>query len=160
MNLRLTSAKVGDFPVGKPDKMVVGGGDRREQCINEKTEVGEQYQAEGGLRFPSLNLNSKAYKNRKKSVVGRPRWTESGLIVEVDVIGRRQVSRERKKGRAQKCKWVPQADEDLCMGKLGLGPNKLAAQIPVNVSCLGSNVISPITIESGKVPLFMLSPYS
>ena len=29
MNPRFTGAKVGDFPVGKPDTMVVGGGDRR-----------------------------------------------------------------------------------------------------------------------------------
>ena len=29
MNPRLTGAKLGDFPVGKPDKMVVGGVDRR-----------------------------------------------------------------------------------------------------------------------------------
>ena len=30
VNSRLTGAKVGDFPVGKPDKREVGGGDRRE----------------------------------------------------------------------------------------------------------------------------------
>ena len=30
VNQKLTGAKVGDFPVGKSDKMVVGGGDRRE----------------------------------------------------------------------------------------------------------------------------------
>ena len=39
----------GDFPVGKSDKMVVGGRDRREKCINEETEVGEQNQAESRL---------------------------------------------------------------------------------------------------------------
>ena len=49
MNQKLTGAKVGDFPMGKFDKMVVGGGDRREQCINEETEVGEQNQAESRL---------------------------------------------------------------------------------------------------------------
>jgi len=89
VNPRLTGAKVGDFSVGKPNKMVVGGEDRREQCINEETKVGEQNQAESRIRFPSLNLNSKAYENRKKSVVERPCWTGSGLIVEVEVIGRR-----------------------------------------------------------------------
>ena len=113
--------------MGKSDKMVVGGGDRREQCINEETEVGEQNQAESRLRFPSLSLNSKAYESWKKSVVGRPHWTGSGLIVEVDVIGKRRVSWERKKGRAQKCRWVPRVNKDLCLGKLGVGPNKLAA---------------------------------
>ena len=100
MNQKLTGAKVGDFPMGKSDKMVVGGGDRKEQCINEETEVGEQNQAEIRLRFPSLSLNSKAYESWKKSVAGRPHWTGSGLIVEVDVIGKRRVSWERKKGRA------------------------------------------------------------
>ena len=33
MNQKLTGAKVGDIPVDKPDTMVVGGRDRREQCI-------------------------------------------------------------------------------------------------------------------------------
>ena len=126
MNQKLTGAKVGDFSMGKFDKMVVGGGNRREQCINEETEVGEQNQAESRLRFPSLSLNSKAYESWKKSVAGRPHWTRSGLIVEVDVIGKRRVSWERKKGRAQKCRWVPRVNKDLCLGKLGVGPNKLA----------------------------------
>ena len=44
------------------------------------------------------------------------------------------------------------------MGKLGLGPNKLATQTPVNVSCLGLNVISPITIESGEGFVSCLEP--
>ena len=92
VNPRLTGAKVGDFLVGKPDKIVVEGGDRREQCINEKIEVGEQNQAESRIRFPSFNLNSKAYEYRKKSFVGRPCWTGSGLIEKVEVIGRRWVS--------------------------------------------------------------------
>ena len=30
VNPKLTGAKVGDFPVGEPDKMEVGGRDRRE----------------------------------------------------------------------------------------------------------------------------------
>uniref|UniRef100_A0A7N2M4C3 Uncharacterized protein n=1 Tax=Quercus lobata TaxID=97700 RepID=A0A7N2M4C3_QUELO len=39
---KLTGAKVGDILVGKPDTMVVGGRDRREQCINVDTKLGEQ----------------------------------------------------------------------------------------------------------------------
>ena len=35
--------------MGKSEKMGVGGGDRKEQCINEETEVGEQNQAESRL---------------------------------------------------------------------------------------------------------------
>ena len=110
--------------------------------------------------YVSLSLNSKAYESWKKSVIGRPHWTGNGLIVEVDVIGKRQVSWERKKGRAQKCRWVPRVNKNLCLGKLGVGPNKLAAQIPVNVSCLGPNVISPITIESGEGSVSCVEPLS
>ena len=29
-------------------------------------------------------------------------------------------------------KWESRAGKDLCKGKLGLGPNKLAAQLPVS----------------------------
>ena len=54
-NLRLTGAKVGDFPVGKSDKMEVVGGVRREQRINEVAEVGEQNLADTGIHFPSLS---------------------------------------------------------------------------------------------------------
>ena len=37
MNQKLTGAKVGDILVSKPNTMVVGGRDRREQCINVDT---------------------------------------------------------------------------------------------------------------------------
>ena len=42
MNPKLTGAKVGDILVGKPGTIVVGGGDRREQCINVDTNLGEK----------------------------------------------------------------------------------------------------------------------
>ena len=71
VNLRLTGAKVGDFSVGKSDKMKVVEGDRREQCINEMAEVGEQNLVYTRIRFPSLSLNSKAYEKGKKSDVRR-----------------------------------------------------------------------------------------
>ena len=52
---------MGDFLVGKPDKMVVGGGDGREQCINGETELGEQNPVDIRIHFPSsLSLNSKS----------------------------------------------------------------------------------------------------
>ena len=51
MNPKLTGAKMGDNPVGKPGTMVVGG-DRREQCINVDTNLGEQILAENRKRFP------------------------------------------------------------------------------------------------------------
>ena len=41
LNPRCSDAKVGVFPVGKPDMLVVGGGVRRKQGINGETEVGE-----------------------------------------------------------------------------------------------------------------------
>ena len=71
VNLRLTGAKVGDFLLGKSDKMEVVGGDRREQCINGVAEVGEQNLANTRIRFPSLSLNLKAYEKGKKSDVRR-----------------------------------------------------------------------------------------
>ena len=72
MNSKLTSTKVGDFPVGKPDTMVVGGRDRREQCINVDTELGEQILVENRkcilVRF---SLNSKSDENGKRSDLRR-----------------------------------------------------------------------------------------
>ena len=47
-------------------------------------------------------------------------------------------------------KWVPWARKILCKGKLGLGPNKLAAQLPVSKSTLGLNLTSPTTLELGE----------
>ncbi|KAL0010666.1 hypothetical protein SO802_005774 [Lithocarpus litseifolius] len=103
VNQRLTGAKVGLAPAGKSDKMEVGGGDRRGQCINEEAEVGEQNLAYLRMRFPILSLNAKALeKGKKKSVVRGPCWSGRGLIVEVDVLGRRRVSWDRKKGGVQK----------------------------------------------------------
>ena len=46
MNPKLTGAEVGDILVGKPGTIVVGGGDRREQCINVDTNLGEKIPAE------------------------------------------------------------------------------------------------------------------
>ena len=70
MNLRFTGAKVGDFPVGKSDKMEVVGGVRREQRINEVAEVGEINLADTRIRFPSLSLNSKAYEKGRRVMLG------------------------------------------------------------------------------------------
>ena len=67
VNLRLTGAKVGDFPVDKSDKMEVVGGARRELCIYEVVEVGEQNLANTRIHFPSISLNSKDYEKGKKS---------------------------------------------------------------------------------------------
>ena len=93
MNQKLTSAKVGDILVGKPDTMVVGGRDRREQCINVDTKLGEQILAKNRKRIPvRFSLNSKLDKNGKMNDIRRSCWIGSGLIVEVDVKGRRRVS--------------------------------------------------------------------
>ncbi|KAL0010524.1 hypothetical protein SO802_005632 [Lithocarpus litseifolius] len=153
---RPTGAKVGVLLVGKPVKLVVGGGDRRKLRINEETEVGEQNQA--GIRFPCLSLNSKAH--RKESDVRRPCWTGSGLIVEVDVIGRRLVSWVRKKGGVQKYKWVSRVGKESCEGVLGLGRIKLATQLPVNESetWSGPEVTSPSTFEEGECSIKVAEP--
>ncbi|KAK9989074.1 hypothetical protein SO802_029313 [Lithocarpus litseifolius] len=106
VNPRLSGAKVVDFLVSKPAQMELGGRDRREQCINEEAVLGEQNLADFSLRFPSSILNSKAADKGKKSEVGRPCWTGRGLVVEVDVKGRRRVFWDRKKGRVKKLRWV------------------------------------------------------
>ena len=46
LNPRCSDAKVGVFPVGKPDMLVVGGGVRRKQRINVVSDLGEQNLAE------------------------------------------------------------------------------------------------------------------
>ena len=75
-NPKLTGAMVGDFPVGKPNTMVVGGRDRREQCINVNTELGEHILAENRKRIPvRFSLNSKSDENGKRSDLRRPCWT-------------------------------------------------------------------------------------
>ena len=72
MNLKLTGAKVGDIPVGKPDTMVVGGRDRRVQCINVDTKLGEQIPVENRKRIPvRFSLNSKSDENGKRSDIRR-----------------------------------------------------------------------------------------
>ncbi|KAK9992895.1 hypothetical protein SO802_022598 [Lithocarpus litseifolius] len=101
VNQRPTGAKVGLAPAGK-----------RGQCINEEAEVGEQNLAYCNMRFPSLSLNAKALeKGKKKSVVRNPCWSGRGLIVEVDVRGRRRVSWDRKKRGVQELVWASQAVE-------------------------------------------------
>ena len=93
MNQKLTGAKVGDILVSKPNTMVVGGRDRREQCINVDTKLGEQILVEKRKRIPvRFSLNSKSNENGKRSDIRRSCWIGSGLIVEVDVKERRRVS--------------------------------------------------------------------
>ena len=98
LNQRIAGAEARDFPVGKFDKKEVVGGVRREQRINEVVEVGEQNLADR-IHFPSpsLCLNSKDYKKGRRSEVRRSCWTGRGLVVEVDVTGRRRVFWVRKK---------------------------------------------------------------
>ena len=48
MNPKFTGAKVGEIPVGKPVKMVVGGGDRREHCNKVDTKLGGNFQQKRG----------------------------------------------------------------------------------------------------------------
>ena len=129
MYLKLTSAKVGEIPMGKPVKMVVGGGDRREQCSKVDTKLGKQLPVEKWKRIPvSFSLNSISNENGKRSDLRRSCWIGSGLIVQVDVKGRRRVSWDSNKGGVKSFKWVTRACKELGKGKLGLGSNKLAAQ--------------------------------
>ena len=73
------------------------------------------------------------------------------------------VSWDRKKGGVKKFRWVSQAGKDLCkgkldLGKLDLGPYKLAAQLPVSKSSFGPNVTSPTTFEPGDCSVKCVGP--
>ena len=82
MNPRFSGAKVGDFPVGKADMRVVGGGVGREQCINVESDFGEQNLAEDRKRLPSsFSLNSKANENGKRSDLRRSCWIGSNFFI-------------------------------------------------------------------------------
>ena len=107
--LRITGAKVGDFPVKLSDKMEGVGGVRRESCILEEAEGGEQTLADPRISVPSSSLNSKVSDKRKKSDVWSAGWSRRGLVVEVDVIGRRRVFWERKRRGGMKSRVVSQA---------------------------------------------------
>ena len=91
VNPRISGANGGDFLVEKFDKMVAVGGARRESCFFEVAEAGEQTLADTRISFPSFSLNSKNYEKGKKSDARRFGWSGRGLVVEVDVIGRRRV---------------------------------------------------------------------
>ena len=98
----------------KSDKMEVMGGARREICIYEVAEVGEQILADTRIHFPSISLNSKDYEKGKKSDARRSCWSGRGLVVEVDVIGRRRVFWDRKKGGVTKSRGESWAVEWEC----------------------------------------------
>ena len=128
-----------------------------------ESDLGEQNQVENRKRIPaSFSLNSKASENGKRSDLRRSCWTGCGLIVEVDVKGRRRVSWDRNKGGVKNFKWVPWACKELGKGKLGLGlgSNKLAAQLPSSKPSLGPNTTSPETFEPGKGSINFVRPIS
>ena len=93
----------------KSDKMEVVGGDRRESCIYEVAEGGGQTLADPRISFPSISLNSKVYEKGKKNDAWRSGWSGRGLVVEVDVIGRRRVFWGRKRGGGTKRRDVSRA---------------------------------------------------
>ena len=69
----------------------------------------EQILADPRISVPSISLNSKVYDKRKKSDVWSLSWSGRGLVVEVDVIGRRWVFWERKRGGGTKHRDVSRA---------------------------------------------------
>ena len=76
------------------------------------------------------------------------------------MIGRRRVSWDRKKGGVKKFRWVSRAGKDLCKGKLGLGPYKLATQLIVSKSSFALNVTSPTTFEPGDCSVKCVGDFS
>ena len=155
----------------KSDKLEVVGGARREICIYEVVEVGEQILADTRIRFPSISLDSKDYEKGKKSDARRSCWSGRGLVVEVDVIGRRRVFWERKKGRVTKCrnesraaeweskieaskalKWVPKGiKQDVVKPNMGLGTSPVLTN--TSVGLLNPVYSSPSLFEVGESSL-------
>ena len=155
----------------KSDKLEVVGGARREICIYEVVEVGEQILADTRIRFPSISLDSKDYEKGKKSDARRSCWSGRGLVVEVDVIGRRRVFWERKKGRVTKCrnesraaeweskieaskalKWVPKGiKQDVVKPNMGLGTSPVLTN--TSVGLLNPIYSGPSLFEVGESSL-------
>ena len=152
----------------KSDKMEVVGGARRESCIYEVSEVGEQTLADNRISFPSISLNSKDYEKGKKSDARRSCWSGRGLVVEVDVIGRRRVFWERKKGGGTKCrgdsraaewesiteaskalKWVPKGIKR-AVGKPYMGLGTSPELTDPSVGLLNPVFSGPSTFEVGE----------
>ena len=85
MNQGCSGAKMGDFPVGKSDMMVVGGGVSRKQGINGETEVGEQYPLGHVKRSPlKFRSDGSIHGFGKK----HPDLTAVGLTIEVNWEGK------------------------------------------------------------------------
>nr|XP_023883457.1 uncharacterized protein LOC111995759 [Quercus suber] len=103
MNQRCSGAKMGDFPVGKSDMMVVGGGVRREQGINGETEVGEQNPVGQVKRSPlKFRSNGSIHGFGKNS----PDLAAIGLTIEVNREGKRKVVWRSYKGDLRNSIWV------------------------------------------------------
>ena len=167
VNLRITGANVGDFLVEKSDKMEGVGGVRRESYSHEVAEGCEQILVDPRISVPSISLNSKVYDKRKKSDVWSLSWSGRGLVVEVDVIGRRWVFWERKRGGGTKhrdvsravgrvsitelsksLKWVPKGFKRAVKPYLGLGTSPELTD--PSVGFLKPVFSSPSTFEVGE----------
>ncbi|KAL0006286.1 hypothetical protein SO802_013847 [Lithocarpus litseifolius] len=98
--------------------------------------------------------------DRRKLCINEETEVGSGLIVEVDVIGRRRVSWVRKKGGVQKYKWVSRAGKESSEGVLGLGSNKMATHMQANESesWSGPEVTSPSTFEQRECSIKLAEP--
>ena len=96
VNPRISGAFGGDFLVEKPGRKVAMGGARREKGFLEVVV------ADTRTSFPRFSLNSKNVGKGKKCDAGRYGWSGRGLVVEVDVTGRRRVFWESRKGGVSK----------------------------------------------------------
>ena len=98
MNPRIPGEVGGDYLVDKHGSMVAMGGDRREICYSDVVVAGEHPLADSRTSLPRLRLNSNNVGKEKKCDAGSYDWSGRGLIVEVDVTGRRRVFWESRKG--------------------------------------------------------------
>ena len=102
VNPRISGSVGGDYLVEKTGSTVAVGGARREKGFSEVAVAGEHTLADTRISLPRLSLNSKNVGKEKKCDAGRYGWSGRGLVVEVDVTGRRRVFWESRKGGVSK----------------------------------------------------------
>ena len=102
VNPRISGVVGGVYQVEKPGSTVAVGGARREKIFSEVAVAGEYSLVDTRMSLPRLSLNSKNVGKEKECEAGRYGWSGRGLVVEIDVTGRRRVFWESRKGEVSK----------------------------------------------------------
>ena len=168
MNPRSSGAVGGDYQVEKPGSTVAVGGTWREKSLAEVAVAGEHSLVDTRMSLPRLSLNSKNVGKEKECEAGRDGRSGRGLVVEIDVTGRRRVFWEsRKRGVSKRSesrevawggvsdtskslKWVPKGKAS----KTGLGFGTSPVLTDPFLSPLDPVSSGPCFPEVGEGPCF------